>query len=108
DTERFDHQPRGCGAGILLLSCHEVAFRHSVGLESAGDDEVGVGYLSRFIFDAKGLNPHAYKLIYKVLFRIRESSPCFSLDQQFAVTGSGLEQDAPVAWQMIPVNLPAS
>src|SRR5262249_45183631 len=65
-----------------------------MGLESAGDGEVGVGYLSRFIFDAKGLNPHAYNLIYKVLFRIRESSPCFFLDQQFAVTGSGLEQDA--------------
>src|SRR5262249_29705676 len=42
----------------------------------------------------KGLKPHADKLIGKVLLRIREPSPCLSVDEQFAVTGSGLEQDA--------------
>src|SRR5262245_13057438 len=72
-------QLRSRAAVRLMLSGDEVAVPHCVRLESAGDDEVGFRYLSRFIFDAKGLNPHAYKLIYKVLLRIRESSPCFSL-----------------------------
>src|SRR5215510_4794390 len=94
DTERLNHQPRRRGAGILLLSGHKVAIPHSVRLESAGDDEVTVLYLSRFIFDAKGLKALTYKLIREVLFRICESSPCFSIDEQFPVAGFGLEQDA--------------
>jgi hypothetical protein len=63
DAERFDDQPRGRSAGILLLSGHEASFTHSIWLEATGDDEGCISNLSRFIFDAKRLKSPLYEYI---------------------------------------------
>ena len=55
DAKRFDDQPRGRSPRILLLSGHEAAFTHSMGLEATATMKFCIINLSRFIFDAKRL-----------------------------------------------------
>lgn len=66
-SQGFDHKPGHGSAGILLLSCNEVAVAHGVGFEATRNDEVGSGKLLRLVFNPKRLNTVADKFIGEAL-----------------------------------------
>lgn len=62
-TERFDHEARGSGAGILLLAGDQKTVANGELSERLIHHEIGTGDPARFLFDPERLDPHTDQLI---------------------------------------------
>src|SRR5262249_18832951 len=84
-SQSFNHKPRHCPTGILLLSRNQVAVAHGMRFETTRYDEICSRNLPRFVFDPEWLNALAYEFICVRLLRIGKAGPCFPVYQKLAV-----------------------
>src|SRR5215467_10781026 len=85
DSQGFDYKLRHGPAGILLLSCDQVAVTHGVRFETTRYDEVGSGKLLRFILDPERLNSLANKVVGIALFGISKAGPGLPVNYQLVI-----------------------